>query len=136
MGAVLTTPTGRRPRWSVAFHRGSIRSAQVVRFLHAWRRHVRGRVLLLWDRLPAHRSRLTRAALQHHRAWLTVEWLPPYAPELNPVELLWAHLDTTTLANTPPDQLDDVRRHVRTGVKRVQRHPELGRAFLTHTGLF
>jgi DDE superfamily endonuclease len=41
---------------------------------------------LLWDGLPAHRSRAMRAWLATQRSWLVVERLPAYAPELNPVE--------------------------------------------------
>lgn len=136
IGALLTTPTGRRPRWFLAFHPGAIRSTHVIRFLAALRRHVPRRVILLWDRLPAHRSRHVKKALVRHRAGLTVEWLPAYAPDLNPVEQLWAHLDATALANTPPDDLRVLRHSVRNGVRRVRRHPDVGRAFLKHTGLF
>ena len=136
IGAVLTRPDGRRPRWLLALHPGSVRSAQVVRFLNALRRHRRRPVILLWDGLPAHRSRVTQQALLRHRAWLRVEPLPAYAPELNPVEQLWAHLDATTLANPPAEDLDRLGRRVRGGVRRVRRHSALGRAFLSHTGLF
>lgn len=136
IGAVLTTPTGRRPRWFLAFHPGAIRGPHVVRFLTAWRRHVRGRVILLWDRLPAHRSQLVAQALVRHRRWLRVEWLPAYAPELNPLEYLWGHLDATALANTPADDLRRLRRQVRIGLQRVRRQPHVGRGFLKHTGLF
>ena len=65
-----------------------------------------------------------------------MEPLPPYAPELNPVEQLWAHLDATALANTPVEDLDRLCRRVRCGVRRVNRRGQLGRAFLTHTALF
>lgn len=136
IGALLTTPIGRRPRWFLAFHPGAIRSTQVTRFLTALRRHVRRRVILLWDRLPAYRSRQVTEALARHRAWLTVEWLPAYAPDLNPVEQLWAHLDATALANTPADDLRVLRRGVRNGVRRVRRHPDVSRGFLKHSGLF
>jgi hypothetical protein len=68
IGAVLTTPTGWRPRWVLAVHRGAIRGPLVARFLTALRRHRRKRVILLWDRLPAHRSRRVAAALQRHRS--------------------------------------------------------------------
>ena len=40
---------------------------------------------LLWDGLPAHRSRAMRAWLARQRHWLVVERLPGSAPELNPV---------------------------------------------------
>ena len=54
---------------------------------------------LLWDGLPAHRSRAMRAWLNTQRHWLVVERLPAYAPELNPTEDLWAWLKGTELAN-------------------------------------
>jgi len=47
---------------------------------------------LLWDGLPAHRSKAMRAWLRRQRHWLVVERLPAYAPDLNPVEALWSNL--------------------------------------------
>lgn len=136
IAAVLTKPQDLCSRWLLAVHQGSIRSAQVVRFLDLLRRHRRRPVILLWDRLPAHRSRLVAEALAGHRAWLHVEWLPCYAPELNPVEPLWNHLDATTLANTPADNLSRLRQRIRAGVQRVRKNPSLTRGFLKYTGLF
>jgi transposase len=136
IGLVLTTPSARRLRWFLTFHPGGIRSPHLVRFFAALRRHRRRRVILLWDRLPAHRSGLTLNALQQHRRWLSVEWLPAYAPELNPIEPLWAYLDRTTLANTPHDNLRRLRRRVRVGLAHVQHHARVGRGFLKYTQLF
>lgn len=136
IGAVLTTVSGKRLRWFLSFRRGGIHSRHIVSFLESLRRHRRRPVILLWDRLPAHRSRLTRTALQRHRPWLSIEWLPAYAPELNPVEPLWAYLDNTALANTPHDNLEALRRQVRKRMAAVQRHPRVGRGFLKYTGLF
>lgn len=136
IAAVLTKPDGRRSRWLLAVHRGSIRSAQVVSFLKRLRRHRRRPVILLWDGLPAHRSRRVAQALAAHRAWLRIEWLPCYAPELNPVEPLWNHLDTTALANTPAENLPQLRQRVHAGMQHVRRQPTLTRGFLKYTGLF
>jgi transposase len=136
IGLLLTTPTAQRLRWFLTFHPGGIRSAHLARLLAALRRHRRRRVILLWDRLPAHRSRLTQNALQQHRRWLSIEWLPAYAPELNPIEPLWAYLDSTVLVNTPHDNLLRLRRRVRAGLARVQRQAHLGRGFLKYTRLF
>lgn len=136
IAAVLTRPSGCRSRWLLAVHRGSIRSAQVVRFLQALKRHRRRPLILLWDRLPAHRSRVVEQAVAQQRGWLQVEWLPAYAPELNPVEPLWNHLDTTVLANTPMEDLPRLRRRVHAGVQQVRRHPSVTRGFLKYTGLF
>jgi hypothetical protein len=57
------------------------------------------KVTLLWDGLPAHRSKAMRAWLGRQRYWLVVERLPGHAPELNPVEALWANLKGVELAN-------------------------------------
>jgi len=52
------------------------------------------------------------------------------------IEPLWNHLDTTTLANTPVEEMPLLRQRVRAGVERVRRAPALTRGFLKYTGLF
>ena len=136
IGTVLTTPTASRLRWFLSLHEGGIKGPKVAHFLNALKHHRRRPVILLWDRLPAHRSRVVAQALARHRQWLTIEWLPAYAPELNPVEPLWDTLDDSSLVNTPADDLSQLRRQVRNGIQRVRRHPEMGRGFLRYTGLF
>jgi transposase len=56
---------------------------------------------------------LTQDWITTQRHWLQVEWLPPYAPELNPVEYLWSHLNATYLANFAPDDLVQLEVQVR-----------------------
>ena len=133
---MLTTPAAERLRWLLTFHRGAVRSPHLVRFLNALRRHRRKRIILLWDRLPAHKSRRVTQAIRRHRDWLRIEWLPPYAPELNPIELLWDWLDDTALANVPIEAHGQLRGRVRTALRCLRRQPAIGRGFLRHTGLF
>ncbi|MEJ1973298.1 MAG: transposase [Lacunisphaera sp.] len=83
-------------------HAGSIRSPQVIEFLQALHRQIPGKVLLLWDGAPIHRSKLVTAYLQTQAHWLHVERLPAYAPELNPVEYLWSYWKQHELANFCP----------------------------------
>lgn len=68
--------------------RQSIRAPQVRDFLRQLTGHLEGPVVLIWDRLAAHRSRIVHRWLEYPPG-LHVEFLPPYAPELNPVEYLW-----------------------------------------------
>jgi transposase len=70
---------------------GSVKSPQVVDFLRALVRHIPQPLRLVWDRLPAHRSRAARDYLESLRGWIHMEYPPPYAPELNPVEYIWAY---------------------------------------------
>jgi transposase len=67
---------------------GTVRSPQVVEFLGHLLRHVPGPVLVIWDRLQTHRSRLVREFVAAQQGRLTLEYLPAYAPELNPVEYI------------------------------------------------
>jgi transposase len=66
-------------------------------------------VVLVEDNGPIHTSKLTLAALDARAHWLTVEWLPKYAPELNDIERLWRDLKAHHLAHQTfpyPDALD------------------------------
>lgn len=58
------------------------------------------------------------------RLWLTVYQLPPYAPELNPVEGVWSHLKRS-LANLTKHSLDQLTVLVKTWLKRMQYRPHL-----------
>ena len=66
-------------------------------------------VVLVLDNGPIHTSKATRAALAARAHWLTVEWLPKYAPELNDIEARWRDLKRHHLAHqtfTGPEDLD------------------------------
>jgi transposase len=66
-------------------------------------------LVLVLDNGPIHTSKASRAALAERAHWLSVEWLPKYAPELNDIEALWRDLKRHHLAHqtfTGPDDLD------------------------------
>ena len=66
-------------------------------------------LVLVLDNGPIHTSKASRAALAERAHWLTVEWLPKYAPELNDIEVLWRDLKRHHLAHqtfTGPEDLD------------------------------
>jgi transposase len=92
------------------------------------------RVVLIWDGLSAHWSTKMRAFLDSQHDWLTVERLPAYAPELNPVESLWANLKDLELANRPTTTLAEVADATEQGIQRVCKSASLVVGFLAHTG--
>ena len=93
------------------------------------------KVVLLWDGLSAHWSYKMRAHLDQQRDWLAVERLPAYAPELNPVEYLWANLKGVELANCTSDTVAEIADQAQEGIQRVCASDSLVVGFLAHTGL-
>jgi len=95
-----------------------------------------GRLILVWDRLPGHyTSRKTRQYIADNAAWLTVEPLPGYAPELNPVEQAWAWVKNGPLAHYCAPTITELTDAAGRALDRLRKHPELLTPFLRHTGL-
>lgn len=117
-------------------HEGAIRSAQIVEFLKALRRHLKRRLLIIWDGLRAHRSRLVREHLDGTQGAIELAFLPPYAPELNPVEYLWAWLKRHALANFCPDGLTALASTTRSKLKSAQRRSTIIAACWQQAELF
>lgn len=105
IGTFTVSPMARRRNEYVTLHPGeTIRSPQVGKFLRQLLRHVRGSVIVVWDRSNTHRSKETQQYL-HRQPRLHVELLPAYAPDLNPQEQIWRHTKTNGLASDCPAEL-------------------------------
>jgi transposase len=76
------------------------------------------------DNGPIHRSKLTTKALLA-RPWLTLEWLPKYAPELNDIERCWRDLKQHYLANHTFADADALDRAIHNAVVRLNRERQL-----------
>jgi putative transposase len=82
-----------------------IDAAAVASFLRDLLRHLRGKVIVIWDGGSNHKGPAIRAVTERYPR-LTLERLPGYAPDLNPVEMIWSYLKHGLMANFVP-------RHVR-----------------------
>jgi transposase len=120
----------RRRRLSVFFRvqKENIRAPHVIRYLRALHRQHRRPLIVVLDRLNAHRSAVRRLRERGAR-WLHVEWLPAYAPDLNPVEPLWSQAKYTDLANFVPDDVDHLQEEVMETIGDLQFRPHLLRSF-------
>jgi len=78
-------------------------------------------VVLVEDNGPIHVSKLSRAALAARAHWLTVEWLPKYAPELNDIEVVWHDLKAHHLAHQTFTGITALDQAIRTAVKGLNR---------------
>ncbi len=90
---------------------------------------------LIWDHFLAHRAKKVQSYIENSKA-LCAEYLPPYAPELNPVEKVWGYLKMNPLANDALVDIRNLANATRRHGKSIQHRNILLRSFLKHTPLF
>jgi len=113
--------------WNFYFqiHPGSIKSDQVVEFLKTLLRHLRSPLLILWDGAAIHRSKVVRDFVATTKGQLAIESLPAYAPELNPVEFLWAHLKQHEIGNLIVRHAWELNMEATAALRRMKRRPRI-----------
>jgi hypothetical protein len=127
---------GRRCRLFFRVVGGSYNDVKLIDFLEQlMHQPSMGRLILLWDGLPSHRSQRMRQYLQQHRSRLQIVPLPAYTPDINPVEGLWANIQAQELANRSVNGLGEMVEGVRSGFTRVRSENWLLHSFLNHAGL-
>jgi len=102
------------------------KSVDVVVFLQHLLAQIAGKLLVVWDGAPIHRSRLIKdflASESGHR--LRLEQLPGYAPDLNPDEGIWNRLKQVELKNLCCATVQELRRQLRLAVGRLRRKPQI-----------
>jgi transposase len=106
---------------------GFFTADKVVPFLRDLLKHLRGKVVVVWDRGGNHKGPIIRKFLSKNRR-LTLEMLPPWAPELNPVEDVWSWLKSSELANFVPDDTEELEDEILERLIGLKFDPELLRA--------
>lgn len=123
-------------RFYFRLYAGSIRSPQVVEFLRTLKHMIGRKLLIVWDRLQAHRSRLVNQYVEQQRGRIALEYLPAYAPELNPVECIWGYLKSHAMPNFCARDLGHLKSAARSRLKSMQRRTTLVTAFWKQAELF
>jgi len=130
LAALIAVKPGHRPRLIYRVHharrhgkdqRKGFTETGYARLFDAAHQQLSGPLVVVWDNLNTHLS-AAMAELVAARDWLTVFQLPPYAHELNPVELVWAHLKRS-LANLAKRNLAQLTALVKTRLRRMQYRP-------------
>ncbi len=115
----------------------AFRGPEVVQFLQQLLAHLPGLLLVVWDGITPHRSRVVQeflAAGAAQRLWL--EQLPPYAPELNPDEGIWSYLKRVELCNLVCHDLVHLRSELEQAVERLRHKPDVIRGCIQEPGCY
>jgi transposase len=136
MGAVAMSPKGRRVR---VFFRmladKNFNADECVEFLRQLEQNIKGKIILVWDRLLAHRSRKVRRFVERRGCRIKIELLPAYAPELNPVEYLWGYQKGAAMANFAPKDLEHLHDTAKASLCRMRRDRDLVRRIISRSPL-
>ena len=107
----------------------------VLAFVKQLHRALRVPMSLIWDRLRAHYLEPVAGWLAQHRRDVRAYLLPPYAPELNPVEQIWGYAKANPLANFAPLELHDLVMQTQLAVYAIGNDESLLSSFLQHCPL-
>lgn len=132
VSALTVSPKLRRIGLYFELLSGNAHADEAERFVKRLRRKLGRNLLLVWDRLNVHRS----AATRFDPDAIAVEWLPPYAPDLNPVEGVWNHTKNNRLANFLPTDLFALTCAVAVTITELRVEQDLLLSLFQHAGLF
>ena len=112
---------------------GSINSEKLIVGLDHLRRHIRGPFIIIWDRSRTHRSNLVKQYMQDHPE-IYVEYLPAYAPELNPEEFCHGNIKRR-IKNAVFFSTSEIRKALDLGFARLRKRPDILLRCFHHAGL-
>ena len=105
IAALALSPRRRRITMFFRLLDHNAKAEDFVWFLYDLRKELKRRLIVVWDNLGAHR-RAENVLRALGCGWARFERLPPYAPELNPVEHVWTTAKWGRMANAPPANAD------------------------------
>ena len=130
-GMIKFTPRGNNPELFFRLQPGSMDRYDFLKFLKDVKIELKGKkLLLIWDRLPAHRAKIVTDYVKSQKHWLRIEHYPGYAPELSPVEFMWSAMKGKDLSHIPPKGLKHLKHMVRKSARRIRSDKQLLKGFL------
>ncbi len=114
----------------------AFKAPHIVPFLKHLLRHIEGKLMIIWDGLPAHRGKEIKAFLQAGAAQrIHFEQLPSYAPDLNPTEGIWGYLKYVEMKNLCCRTLTELRYELRKAIARLRHKTHIIRSCIEHVHL-
>ena len=110
-------------------YQGGLNGQLFVKLLKQMMRNRNKPVHLVVDGLPAHKTKLVKEYVASTEGRLTLHFLPGYAPELNPDELVWSHVKRTGVSRTPLRKGEKLSEKIEMQLAAIKKMPLLVRAF-------
>jgi len=134
VSAITVSPRRRRLGLYFDILDHNVKAEDFEAFVGRLLRRVGRPIILVMDRYSVHRSAAKTLRARHSKR-LSIEWLPAYAPELNPDEQVWNHAKYADLANFVPDDVRHLGRSVADSLRKLRGQQSLLRSFFKHAEL-
>jgi transposase len=106
-----------------------LNGTRFVQFLRQFLRGRSGRVILIVDGHPAHKAQVVKDFIQELEGKLELQFLPPYAPDLNPDEFVWGYMKTNGLSKKPLRKNESLKDRVQSDADTLKANRKLVRSF-------
>lgn len=110
-------------------YEGALNGERFVELLKKMMHRRRKPVHLILDSLPAHKRAIVSEYVASTERRLTLHFLPGYAPDLNPDELVWSHIKRTGTGRRPLQKGEKLREKITEQLAKLQQLPSLIRSF-------
>ena len=104
---------------------GKFKAPVFVEFMKRLLKQLDGRIYLIVDGHPVHKSGEARRFIDQHQPRLRLIRMPGYCPELNPDELLNQDVKTNGLGKSRPTNRTELMATVRSHLHRRQKQPQI-----------
>lgn len=133
MGAIATTVSGKKPKLLFRLYPGkNIKATECVAFLEQLKLNYPNRyVFVIWDGLRAHWSKKVKCWIDKNPK-IKLFKLPPYAPELNPIEYAWGHIKYHQLSNFACADEAQLLTHAKSAICKLRKRQDILRSFLRY----
>lgn len=104
----------------------SFKGGDAAEFLRHLMRHIKGKILVIWDGCSIHRSKEIKKLLSDDSdERMHLESLPPYSPDLNPDEGVWQYLKCVMLKNICFPDLKKLEKKLRKSLRILRRNTDV-----------
>ena len=125
----MLSAISKRGKLRFVIYKGNMNSDRLIDFMRRLIYEIMNKVFLILDNLRVHHSRKVSKWLEQHKEKIEVFYLPPYAPEYNPDELLNSDLKRGIGNRSMPRSQADLEHNVRSHMKTLQLEPEKVNSF-------
>lgn len=134
LGFITMTPKQQRLNFRFTIFSGAINTKDVIFYLTEIHRYYGKKVMIIFDRLPAHLA-AQNFFEREHPDWFIFEYFPSYSPELNPVEQCWQHMKNVQMANFVPLSREHLMEKTLEAAQVINNDPKMIANFFHHAKL-